>query len=140
MANIIIVGVDGNEPAEQAAGVAADLARATGAALHVVCAYAREQVAEVEFDDSTLQVSVAKESADIAARAAKALGAGITTVTSTAAQGRPAEVLTAEAERLGASLIVIGNKRVQGLARVLGSVAAAVAQHAPCDVYIAHTN
>ena len=36
-------------------------------------------------------------------------------------------------------MIVVGNKRVQGLARVLGSVASAVAQHAPCDVYIAKT-
>jgi nucleotide-binding universal stress UspA family protein len=51
----------------------------------------------------------------------------------------PADALCAEAERLGASIIVVGNKRVQGMARVLGSVAAEVARHAPCHVFIAHT-
>src|SRR5690606_28369663 len=40
-----------------------------------------------------------------------------------------------------ASLIVVGNKRVQGVAgRVLGSIARDVAAHASCDVYIAHTH
>jgi len=141
MSKLIIVGVDGNEPAEQAARVAADLARDTGAALHVVCAYGRDDVAEIDLEgDGTARVSVADESADIAARTAAALGEGISQVDSSAAQGRPADVLVAEAERLGATLIVIGNKRVQGPGRVLGSVAASVAHHAPCDVYIAHTN
>lgn len=30
-------------------------------------------------------------------------------------------------------MVVVGNKRVQGMARVLGSVASAVAKDAPCD-------
>ena len=60
-------------------------------------------------------------------------------VTSAGASGKPGEALVTEAERLGATMIVVGNRRVQGIARVLGSVAAAVAHHAPCDVYIAKT-
>jgi len=140
MPKLIIVGVDGNEPAAEAAKVAADLARDTNAGLHVVCAFGRDEVAEIELDGAQkTRVSIAEESADIAARTAASLGAGIEHVSSAAAQGRPAEVLVAEAERLGATLIVIGNKRVQGPGRLLGSVAASVAHHAPCDVYIAHT-
>nr|MDT0666629.1 universal stress protein [Micromonospora sp. DSM 115978] len=54
--------------------------------------------------------------------------------------GKPADVLVSVAEELGASIIVVGNKRVQGVARVLGSIAADVAHRAPCDVYIAHTH
>jgi len=45
-----------------------------------------------------------------------------------------------EAESLGADLIVVGNKRVQGLGRILGSIAEDVAHHSTCDVYIAHTH
>ncbi len=141
MSKLIIVGVDGNQPAEQAAQIAAELARDTRAGLHIVCAYVRDEVAEIELDGpGTARVSIASESADIAARAAAALGEGIDAVTSAAVQGRPAEALVAEAERLDASLIVIGNKRMQGPGRLLGSIAASVAHHAPCDVYIAHTN
>ncbi|MCP3973298.1 MAG: universal stress protein, partial [bacterium] len=38
-----------------------------------------------------------------------------------------------------ARMIVVGNRRVQGIARVLGSVASDVAKRAPCSVLIAHT-
>jgi nucleotide-binding universal stress UspA family protein len=51
----------------------------------------------------------------------------------------PAKALCEEAARLGASIIVIGNKRVQGAARVLGSIANDVAKQAPCNVFIVHT-
>ena len=43
------------------------------------------------------------------------------------------------AKEIGADLIVVGNRRVQGIGRVLGSVATDVAHHAPCDVYIVKT-
>ncbi|WP_408898180.1 universal stress protein [Nocardioides sp. R1-1] len=140
MAGTIVVGVDGNERAERAAETAARLAAATGAALHVVCAYSREQSAEVEAGGERLTVSVSEESADIAARTAARL-AGLVggTVTSAAVHARPADALLAEAERLDATLVVVGNKRMQGIARVLGSVPAAVAHHASCDVYIVNT-
>ena len=55
------------------------------------------------------------------------------------ATGKPADVLVQEAERLGASVIVVGNRRVQGPSRVLGAIATAVARNAPCDVYVAKT-
>ncbi|WP_219924246.1 universal stress protein [Nocardioides campestrisoli] len=137
---MIVVGVDGNEPSERAARRAAELARVTGARLHVVCGYGRDQVAEVETEVGTQRISVAEESAVIAAEVAGRIAHDPSLTTSSAAQGRPAEVLVAEAERLGADLIVVGNKRVQSLVRALGTVAGAVAAHAPCDVYVAHTN
>jgi len=139
MAEVIIVGVDGNERAERAADRAAQLAQATGASLHVVCAYLRDQSAEITVADGTHSVSVAEESADIAARVAARLSEVVPTVTSAAVQGRPADALLEEADRLDASLIVVGNKRLQSIARVLGSVPAGVAHHANCDVYIVNT-
>lgn len=139
MPDLIVVGVDGNERAERAADAAARLAIATGAALHVVCAYSRDQTAEVAVGDDTLSVSISEESADIAARTAKRLSDVVPIVTSSAVQARPADALLAEADRLDASVIVVGNRRMQGIARVLGSVPAAVAHHAACDVYIVNT-
>jgi nucleotide-binding universal stress UspA family protein len=53
--------------------------------------------------------------------------------------GKPHDVLVAEATRLEARLIVVGNRRMQGIGRVLGSVANSVAHNAPCDVYIVKT-
>lgn len=136
---MIIVGVDGSASATEAAHAAARLAAATGAALHVVCAYARDQVADIDAGDSQHRVSVAEESESIAAAEAARVAIEGTATTSRAVQGKPAEALASEAERLDADVIVVGNKRVQSVSRVLGSVAAAVAHRAPCDVYIAHT-
>lgn len=139
MTEVIVVGVDGNERAERAAEAAARLASATGAALHVVCAYVRDQAAEVRVGDEKLSASISEESADIAARAAEKLRIAVKAVTSAAVQGRPADALLEEAERLDAAVIVVGNRRMKGIARVLGSVPAAVAHHAACDVYIVNT-
>ncbi len=139
MNDVIVVGVDGNERARIAAETAARLAAATGAALHVVCAYTRDQTAEVDTGDGHVAISISQASADIAARAAADLSAIVDRVTSAAVQARPADALIAEAERLNASLIVVGNRRLQGIARVLGSVPGAVAHHAHCDVYIVNT-
>ena len=51
----------------------------------------------------------------------------------------PATALCDEARRLQASIIVVGNRRVKGAARLLGAVATDVARQAPCDVLIANT-
>lgn len=137
---MIIVGVDGNEPSERAARTAAELARATGAHLHVICAYPRNEVVQVEDGGTSRRISIAEESAEIAAEVAARITHDASRTSSSAAQGRPAEALVSEAERLDADLIVVGNKRVQSVVRALGTVAGAVAAHAPCDVYVAHTN
>ena len=44
-----------------------------------------------------------------------------------------------EAARIDASMIVVGNRRVQGKARVLGSIATDVTRTAPCDVLVVDT-
>jgi nucleotide-binding universal stress UspA family protein len=137
---MIIVGVDGNPPAEEAAAKAAALAHATGAALHVVCAFGREQVAEVEAGDGALRISVSAESAAIATEVAARVTLDPERTTSGAVHGRPADALLAEAHRLDADLIVVGNKRVQSVARALGTIASAVAHRAPCDLYVARTH
>jgi nucleotide-binding universal stress UspA family protein len=75
----------------------------------------------------------------IAADVASELRATVSKVTNAVLQGKPSVAIVDEAKRLDAELIVVGNRRVQGISRVLGSVAGGVTAHAPCDVYVAKT-
>ncbi|TLP70564.1 universal stress protein [Nesterenkonia sphaerica] len=61
-------------------------------------------------------------------------------VISKAVEGTPGSTLISESQRLGAEIIVVGNKRVQGPARILGSIARTVASGANCDLYVVHTH
>jgi nucleotide-binding universal stress UspA family protein len=60
-------------------------------------------------------------------------------VTMHRAVGSAADSLCELAEQLGADIIVVGNRNMQGKGRLLGSVASRVAHHAPCHVLIAHS-
>lgn len=53
--------------------------------------------------------------------------------------GPPADTVIREAIRKEARVIVVGNRRMPGIARVLASVANSVAHNPPCDVCIANT-
>ena len=142
MTRTIVTGVDGSLTAAAAAERAADLAVALDARLHVVSAFEKLEQETFGHGDDRVEVGTALAAEEAAARAAAVLRTtrpGLR-VTVEGAQGKPADVLVRTAEALGASLIVVGNKRVQGLARVLGSIAGHVTAHAPCDVYVAHTH
>ena len=53
--------------------------------------------------------------------------------------GDPAEAIVGVARDVDADLIVVGNKGMQGPARVLGSVTNTISHHAPCSVLIVST-
>jgi len=142
----IVVGTDGSVTAEKAIEQAAALAGAEGARLVVVTAYrSGEHGAEADVDAVpedirfmlTDQVQ-AEELAEKGRVVAKAAGAGKVTVQALA--GEPAEVLLEAATDFNADLIVVGSRGLSSHAHfILGSVAASVAHHAPCDVLVAHT-
>jgi nucleotide-binding universal stress UspA family protein len=133
-----VVGTDGSETAARAASRAAELAAATGATVHVVCAYER-RVDSMRSGSDELVFSGLSEAEGIAdAQASTFRSHGIAS-TSAAIADKPADALIAEAERLEADLIVVGNRRMQGVSRVLGAVANHVAHNAPCDVLVVKT-
>jgi nucleotide-binding universal stress UspA family protein len=140
MTGIIVVGVDGSETALKAAHTARDLAASLGATLHVVSAFDSDRTEVYGSGSDRWIVSDAGEAEKVAKGIADSLRTGGTNVTYAAARGKPAEALIHEAERTSAQMIVVGNKRMRGLGRVLGSVANSVAHGAPCDVYIAKTD
>lgn len=135
--SIIVVGVDGSETAAQAASTAAGLASSLGSGLLVVCAFPTGTPVPTDGDSPTSR-DTAEELAQTTAGALRTAYPDLE-ITADAEPGKPAEALVLAAETAGATLIVIGNKRVQGVARILGSVAVDVVRKAPCDVYIAHT-
>src|SRR3954451_13914100 len=135
MANVILVGVDGSESSRRAARRAAELAVSMEAALHVLTAVDKATVEVIPDRPGASGVTSGEAAEAIAAGVASELSC-VATVASSPVQGRPAIALVDEAVRLEARLIVVGNRRVQGVGRILGSVASSVAAHAPCDVYI----
>ncbi|NLC99004.1 MAG: universal stress protein [Actinomycetales bacterium] len=139
MDQVIIVGVDGSQTANMAAQRAAELAVKTESKLVVMMAFDQADIERIEIGNDVWLISShdeAEETAQSVARDLVATGAEIEVM---AMHGKPAESLVDEAKRRNASLIVVGNRRAQGIGRILGSVAASVTQHAPCDVYIVKT-
>jgi nucleotide-binding universal stress UspA family protein len=134
----IVVGVT-NAPTSQVAGQRAfELAALTGARVHVVTAVEDPETAFVEIGSDRFEVD---DLADAQARLENWIRGLAPTVSWTvhASDDKPAEALIAVAESVGADLIVVGNVRMQGLGRLLGSVGNDVAHHAPCSVLIVKT-
>lgn len=136
----ILVGVDGSESSRRAATVAAELAAAQGAELHVVTAVDERAPLPDQRDLGDVRALSPGEQAEAIATEIAGSLTGITpNIHPSPVQGKPADALVAAANEIGADLIVVGNRRVQGIGRILGSVATDVAHHAPCDVYIVKT-
>ena len=138
MSGTVVVGVDGSPTARKAAETARDLATALGATLHVVSAFDSDRSDVFGTGSNKWLVSDADKAEQVARTVADTLGGNIN-ITYAAAGGRPADALIREANQKEARLIVVGNRRMRGIGRVLGSVANSVAHNAPCDVYIANT-
>ena len=122
--NRIVVGVDGSPQASVAARVAGEVAKALGASVHLVGVH-------------RLLAGDADELAGALSAAAAGLRDGDLQVYEHLRRGEPALVLPDVAVAEGARLIVVGaGRRPEGVRRVLGSTAGAIAQRAPCDVLI----
>lgn len=134
----IVVGVTESETSQLAARTAAEYAAATGATLHVVTAVRRAQHEVIEAGSDEWEFSTLDQAQNNVSRFVDSLAVGIEH-TVVALEGDPAEVLVEEAQRVGADLIVVGNVRMQGPSRILGSVGSKVLHSAPCDVLIVKT-
>ena len=129
MFNTIVVGAHKSESAKEAARTAIAFGRAQGAHVHLVAAYPGRSTTTVD----------TPERAD-AERTLEALAPpDATRFTTHALPEDPADAILRVANEVGADLIVVGNRRMQGPGRVLGSVANDVAHRAPCAVLILKT-
>jgi nucleotide-binding universal stress UspA family protein len=142
----IVVGTDGSQTAGEAVRQATELARLTGAQVHVVSAYEpvgsarlRTEVADVPEELQWLVNPREDTEAALRAAADGVREAGVEVATY-ARQGDPADAILDVAEEQGADVIIVGNKGMSGAKRfLLGSVPNKVSHHAPCTVMIIRT-
>jgi nucleotide-binding universal stress UspA family protein len=142
MTEKIVVGTDGSETAKQAVAEAVRLAKALGAELHVVTAgktggkivgAPKGALPVYGPVDSGLRGAVSDEAV------ADARVAGVTAEAYTP-ETEPADALLEIAKRIGADMIVVGNKGMTGGRRLLGSIPNKVSHEADCNVLIVHTS
>lgn len=144
MAESIVVGTDGSDTAKRAVDEAIRLAVALGAELHVVSAFepsrgsriagAPPAAAEIwaPLPDAQVETILGEAAALIRAR-------GVACHAHSAQQD-PADAVLDVASKVGASMIVVGNKGMHGAGRfVLGNVPNRISHKAGCSVLIVST-
>jgi nucleotide-binding universal stress UspA family protein len=145
----IVVGTDGSTGANIAVDAAIELARMSGATLHVVnahklmTAYQLATAADVGIapvDVSSTNDAILTEGKricdEVVERAARA---GVQAETHSVG-GDPADSLMRVATDTGADLLVVGNRGMAGARRVLGSVPNKVSHHCPASLLIVDTS
>ena len=141
--NAIVVGTDGSETAARALQEAGDLAKCTGAKLHIVSAYEPASGARVGGDTperAAWMVGPDVQVDTVLDDAAGAMHAQGVEAECHARKGDPASALLEVASESDADVIVVGNKGMTGTKRfLLGSVPDKISHHAPCSVLIVRT-
>lgn len=133
----ILIATDGSEPANQALEVAIELAKETGAALHVLSVRPPRIAGRAGAGPAILEVEELhgpEHIADAAAEVARSAGVEATPHT---AHGDVVDSIAATATTLGADLLVVGSRGMGPLSgAVLGSVAHALIRRSPVPVTI----
>ena len=144
MDDSIVVGTDGSETAKQAVTEAVRLAKALGAELHVVSAFEPMRGAHVTgapagaakvwapLPDDKVEATLSEAAAGVRLADVK--------VTTHAIREDPADALLSVADKVGATMIVVGSKGMHGARRLaLGNVPNKVSHRATCNVLIVAT-
>lgn len=133
MFTTIVIGLDPSSTSHDACRTGVELAKTLGAKVHMVTAFADSRLGGFEV---TPERKNAERVVEGMAAESDPTGRMITTY---ALPGNPATAIVDIAERVDADLIVTGNKGTHGARRVLGSVASAVTNQAPCTVLVVKT-
>jgi len=134
----VLVGADSSATALRAVQAAVDLSLSVGAKLHIVTAYKPESVRIPDLPPEFAHTQQHPADALLAELGLLAKRANVEAEMH-AATGEPAEAICRVAARVGADLIVVGNRGMRGARRVLGSVPNSIAHQAPCSVLIVDT-
>ena len=136
------MGTDGSETAQRAVDQATELAQAMGAELHIVSAYEPVGGRIAGAPEGAARVWAVAPDYEVEGVVDEALSAvkerGVEAKPHTV-KGDPTDALLEVSERVGADLIVVGNRGMHGLGRVLGSVPNKVSHRARCSVLIVAT-
>ena len=138
MFKTIIVGADSSATAARAVATAVELVKTLGGSLHVMTAYRPPSTRVVMLPDEYIDKVTDPADLLLGNLRDKIAGQGVEARYHPAA-GDPAEAIVRVADQVGADLIVVGNKGMKGVRRVLGSVPNSVAHQANCSVLIVDT-
>lgn len=127
----IIVGTDGSSTADVAVDQAGELAQALGAPVHVVCV--PSALSGTESSRLTTAQQVVAEGGD------RLRSRGITVQTNVPEGDDAALALVAVAEEADAQMVVVGNKGMTGIRRLLGSLPNRVSHEARRGVLVVRT-
>lgn len=139
----IVVGTDGSATAMRAVEKAARLAGDESATLVIACAFQggqRDLAAEDALGDEAFQIRGSGPTDEIlraAAERAKEFGAQ--NISQRPISGQPVEALIGLIGEVEADLLIVGNRGLRGIGRLLGSVSADISRKSPVDVLIVHT-
>jgi nucleotide-binding universal stress UspA family protein len=144
MDDSIVVGTDGSDTAKEAVEEAVRLAQALGAEVHVVSAFEPLRGAHVTGAPAGAAQVWAPLPDDRVEATLSEAGAGVRLaglrVTTHAVREDPADALISVADKVGATLIVVGSKGMHGARRLaLGNVPNKVSHRAHCNVLIVAT-
>jgi nucleotide-binding universal stress UspA family protein len=145
MYKVIVSGTDGSPTATIAFRKAVELAKLTGATLHVVHAHqlssAHQTIGAVgTVDVGNANINIRDDSARVCADAIAIGARDDVEVVPHSVPGDPADALITVAQDVDADLIVVGSRGMQGARRfVLGSVPNKVSHHSPCSLLIVDT-
>jgi nucleotide-binding universal stress UspA family protein len=128
----IVAGTDGSPRAEVAVDTAGELAQALGAPVHIVCVPGA--IAGRDWPQRITAQEIVADSSD------RLQGKGISVQTHLPNdRGDAALALVAVADDVGAQMLVVGNKGMTGLGRLLGSFPNRVSHHSRSNVLIVPT-
>ncbi len=139
MFDVVLVGADDSRTARRAVEAAVCLAEISKGELHIVTAFERHPHTDVslpeEFrhlgDDGSIDALLQSLSFIAKER-------GIEPILHSG-RGNPDDVIIKKAEEVHADIVVVGNRGMSGVRRVLGSVPNSVAHHAHCSVMVVDT-
>jgi nucleotide-binding universal stress UspA family protein len=141
----IVLATDGSEEADLAAEAAVDLARKTGSELHVVHVlfWASESALDPEGFDPAVREEVlgrARKRLEDLVGKIETLGEAVEGSYLRVGRprvGRPDAEIVAQAEEIGAGLVVMGSRGTGRIRRArMGSISDSVVRHAHCPVMV----
>jgi nucleotide-binding universal stress UspA family protein len=134
----ILLATDGSEEAELAARTAADLATKTGSELHVVHVLVLPpETLHDPFGTDAREEFEKRGRARLDELVGRLEASGGEVAGAHFSVGSPAAEIVAQAEELGAGLVVMGSRGLGAMRRALmGSVSDSVVRHAPCPVLV----
>ena len=139
MFDVVLVGADDSKTARRAVEAAVGLAEISKGQLHIVCAVERHPHVDESLPDEFKHL---EEDGGIDALLQSlsfiAKERGIEAVLHSG-RGNPDDVIIKKAEEVLADIVVVGNRGMKGVRRVLGSVPNSVVHHAHCSVMVVDT-